>query len=119
MDVSNGNGEYRRFSRASWVELLELAEEYGWQPAGTELVGWDPVGPMTSPDYPDAALIEQIESVFWGGNYTSNDGQLVTARDADAIADALERAFADRHDYPTFWGEELIEYFRAGALRIF
>lgn len=94
MDISNGNGEYMRFSHFDWAELLKLAYEYGWQPAETELGGWD-------------------------GNYTSNDGQLITAEDADAIADALERAFDDSPDNRRIWGEELVDYFRAGALRTF
>lgn len=118
MDISNGNGEVLRFPSAYWAKLLELAYEYGWQPAGTELGGLESVDDTADDDpFHHAALAEQNGG--WNGTYTSNDGQLITAEDANAIAEALERALNDSPDNRRLCNEELVDYFRAGALRIF
>ncbi len=119
MDISNGNGEDRRFSGGSWIGLLNLAHEYGWQPAGTEIGGLYSEEPPEDANHTRLVPVEQAGTESWDGNYTSNDGQLISAEDADAIADALERAFGDKPDYQDFWDEGMVDYFRAGALRIF
>jgi hypothetical protein len=54
---------------ASWTFLLETAYYHGWKPAGTVKTTIDD----------------------WNGTYFGNDGQWVTAGDAAALADALER----------------------------
>ncbi len=113
MDISNGNAETRHFHRSLWIELLKLAYEYNWKPAGTEIGGWE------DPEHPHSEFTKQLERKSWNGNYTSNDGQLITAEDANAIADALEKAFEDVPHHRCYWGEKLVDYFRAGALRIF
>lgn len=89
MDLINGAGGIERFSNTSWREMLKVAYEYGWKPAGTEPGEWiDPetgeLDKRLSPD-PDE----------WDGNYFSNDCQWVTEEDAAHIADALERALKD------------------------
>lgn len=63
---------------STWSDALELALVAGWESAGTEL----PANPN------------------WSGVYNSNDHQEVTADDASALADALDRAAPDipRHD---------------------
>jgi hypothetical protein len=74
---------YRRFQdtyypylgRPYWIEVLCVAETYGWQPMGTVL-----------PEYCGRS------AEGWTGSYTGNNGQIVTAEDANGIADALMRA---------------------------
>ncbi|NIR27791.1 MAG: hypothetical protein GWN84_00315 [Gammaproteobacteria bacterium] len=70
-----GDEESRYFHCQTWEHLLRLARLNGWRPAGTkEPEGW----PNRHP---------------WDRfNYSSSDGQTVTAADARAIADALSRA---------------------------
>jgi hypothetical protein len=106
VDLS-GAGGHQRFSHMSWHKVLDLACEYGWQPAGTELPRWhDETG----------ALIEQwsLDANEWDGGYSSNDGQYVTDEDAAHIADALQRALEDIPDFDT--GERWAEYGPADQL---
>jgi hypothetical protein len=76
-DLTNETGAYLRFSPSGWALALTLAERYGWQPEGTTL--------------PKSAE----GSADWSGEYATNDGQRVSASDANAVADACERALAD------------------------
>jgi len=78
-----GDGGRFRWNVTSWPLLLELAQQYGWEPQGTTL-------------HDDEGVIEDE----WAGGYCSNDGQQVSAADAAALADALERALPDipNHD---------------------
>jgi hypothetical protein len=70
-------------SGQSWRCLLNLGMMYGWEPAGTQ-----------APD-PDLCY-EGIGPAHWDeSDYCSNTGQLVTDEDANALADALERALPD------------------------
>ena len=75
MDLE-GPGRYFRWNNRAWYDLLELATEFGWVPMGT--------GP------PRGTLKAQWRHRLYYGN----DGQRVYARDAAALADALERALA-------------------------
>jgi hypothetical protein len=70
----------RKFSRQFWAKALELARLYGWHPLGTR--------PTPGLDFfkPDAN---------WHGTYLTNDGQVVSAEDACALAAALERSLDD------------------------
>jgi hypothetical protein len=80
MDL-NGAGGYFRFNNVGWDKALELARLYGWMPSGTEV---------------PAALVAAAEVAReWDGRYHSNDGQVVTAGDALALAAALETALDD------------------------
>jgi hypothetical protein len=83
----------------SWVKLLRLAEHYGWRPAGTTL--------------PNAELAWMPDG-RWDGNYTTNDGQTVTAADAHALSEALKQA---EHDIAS---EDVIAQHRdaSGGIRI-
>jgi hypothetical protein len=76
-DFTNTKGESARFTGTGWTIILNLAEVYGWKPAGTR----KPVR---------YGLFKK-----WAGNYDSNDGQFVRAGDALQLALALERALAD------------------------
>jgi hypothetical protein len=61
----------RKFSREFVGKALELACLYGWQPLGTRLREMQPV---------------------WLGSYLTNDGQMVLAKDALSLAEALTKA---------------------------
>ncbi len=71
-DLTNDAGQSARFSPSGWALALTLAEHYGWKPAGTKL-----------------------ERPNWSGEYATNEGQRVTASDAQSLADACERALVD------------------------
>ena len=73
----------RTFSRQFWAKALDLAELYGWQPLGTE--------PPSGHDF------QQLDA-DWDGNYSTNDGQMIKAKDALSLAAALEKALNDIPD---------------------
>lgn len=77
-----------RFSAnwGGWYALLNLANEFGWSPAG-----------CLEMDYTNLAWSHPDESSYKGERlgYNSNDGQLVTDSDAANIALALRRALSD------------------------
>lgn len=73
MDLS-GAGGYFRWTNSGWGDILELGEAFGWLPMG--------------PGPPRGVL----KAEWPGGSYFGNDGQRFYARDARALADALERA---------------------------
>jgi hypothetical protein len=68
-------GEGMDVTYATWADILELAERYGWQPTGTGPPRW-------------------AKKAEWSGSYYSSDGQRVYTRDAAALADSLERFLA-------------------------
>jgi hypothetical protein len=68
-------GGGRDVTYATWADILELAEHYGWRPTGT--------GPP-----------RRMKKAQWCGSYYSSDGQRFYARDARALADALDRYLA-------------------------
>lgn len=70
MDLYNADGDYFRWNGIWWADMLNLAEQYGWQKSGT--------------------VLQQDSS--WCGTYLSNDGQCVTTADAANLASALECA---------------------------
>jgi hypothetical protein len=77
MDLVSESGAEFRATGSGWTYYLNLAEEYGWKPAGTKR--------------------PRRTSIFrkWSGHYDSNEGQRVSKRDASAMALALETALAD------------------------
>ena len=70
----------RKFSRQFLANALELAEFYGWQPLGTQ--------PPSERDLHEL-------NAEWDGNYLTNDGQIVKAKDAFSLAAALETSLND------------------------
>lgn len=74
-DLINSVGQTHQWKVLGWWHLLNLACEYGWSPRGTE----PPIDAGSD----------------WDGNYFQNEGQLVTAGDAIALADALARLLSD------------------------
>jgi hypothetical protein len=94
MDLS-GKGGYFRFSHQNWRAILELAHEYGWEPAGTkppEFIVYAPDG-VTVDEVGTRAARQHHGN--WDGGYFTNDLQVVDDQDAANIADALERALDD------------------------
>ena len=73
----------RKFNRQFWVSALELARLYGWQPMGT---------------LPAPGVDFSQPGADWQGTYLTNDGQVVRAEDARALAAALERSLEDISD---------------------
>jgi hypothetical protein len=68
-----------------WPKLLRLAEAHGWQPQGTS-------------QPPEDAI--HFPGGRWDpSSYTSNDGQIVSAADARALANALELALPNIPDH--------------------
>jgi len=64
-ELRNETGDRFRFSNRGWGFYLNLAEEYGWTAAGT-----------LSPD-------DMGQFADWPKTYDTNDGQWVSAQDAD------------------------------------
>jgi len=79
-DLRNELGHEMGFNMSAFCNLLFLAEQYGWKPAGTRAPAHFDLDTWRRP---------------WDGNYTSNDDQVVTNSDALAMAEALERAIPD------------------------
>lgn len=79
MDLMSHDGAPFRFGHSAWIKVLMLAQAYGWDPAGT-----------IPPRHMVAGDLSRAEQ--WTGRYDSNEGQVVAAGDAVALADALERA---------------------------
>lgn len=73
----------RKFSRQFWAKALELARLYGWRPLGTR---------------PTPGMEFSKLGADWLGTYLTNDGQVVSAEDACALAAALERSLEDIPD---------------------
>ena len=70
MDLRSESGQEFHFNICGWRNVLKMALDTGWEPAGTS------IGPETE----------------WCGTYFTNEGQLVTADDAKSIAVALTKA---------------------------
>jgi hypothetical protein len=73
----------RKFNRQFWAKALELARLYGWRPLGTR---------------PTPGMEFSKLGADWLGTYLTNDGQVVSAEDACALAAALERSLEDIPD---------------------
>jgi len=82
-----GEQDYFRWNVWGFPPVRYLGELYGWQPMGTKLDAWfDDDGK----EYP-----EQLDV-----GYSTNDGQIVCAEDANNWAIALERALVDLESKP-------------------
>ena len=69
----NKDGAYFRWLNPYWYTVLKLARRYGWKPLGTKIAG----------------------NPQWDGSYETNDYQIVTSKDAKAMAAALEKVLPD------------------------
>ena len=86
MDLT-GRGGSMSLTWDDWRSLLELAEQYGWQPEGT-------TGPLDQGRLSQDGK-DQASGRSWNGTYFSNDHQLVADSDARALGQALLRAADD------------------------
>jgi hypothetical protein len=87
----NDAGASQHFTNHAWILLLLLAERYGWQPAGTLPGDISALFDSGTPAVEIAAQCMAFEA-NWDGNYSTNGHQVVTAPDARALAEALNRA---------------------------
>lgn len=95
VDVARRGGGGMNFSNWFWRALLYLATDYGWRPAGTRApLIWDEDQKRHRP------WEEMCPATHWSGDYTGNAGQVAGAADAVALADALDRALADKEETP-------------------
>lgn len=76
-------------SKETWSRILGLAKFYGWQPMGT-LPPF--IHNLRRPTYADEA------NDAWDGTYLRNEGQVVQAEDALALALALQMSLDDIPD---------------------
>jgi hypothetical protein len=95
MDLIGRNGQRWSLSYSGWEFLLNLADKYGWEPAGTTL-----------PDDPAYA------DIHWDGNYSSSDFQSISAADVMEIAATLERAVTAEPELDSDTRREFIEFLR-------
>ena len=97
-DLSGPKGTFH-FDLADWHCVVELAEDNGWKPAGT-VFDEPPAEPIIfgCGDDPEAHERAEREDRFLR-DYFSNDGQMVTDEDAEALAAALERSLPDIPDH--------------------
>jgi hypothetical protein len=92
VDLINRNDDSLSLDHLLWARAREMAEQYGWKPAGT-IVTYD------------VSSLDCGGRRPWNGNYTTNDYQKVTAKDADALGNALEKALDDIPDHKIRSGE--------------
>jgi hypothetical protein len=78
--VRNAAGDMT-FTIGGWEKLLQIAEDYGWEPQGTIHPHWAP---------------EEVQEER--GGYLTSDFQYVTDEDALNLAMALEQALVDMPD---------------------
>jgi hypothetical protein len=76
-------------SKESWSKILSLARFYGWEPRGT-LPPF--IHNLRQPAYEDGTRAP------WDGTYLRNEGQVVQADDAFALAVALQMSLDDIPD---------------------
>jgi hypothetical protein len=76
-------------TREAWYGILDLAEEYGWNPRGAVLPGQYENYELS----PAGVYLGVPLSLYWNGG--TEDGRLVVVEDALNLADALERAFME------------------------
>jgi hypothetical protein len=76
-------------TQEAWYGILDLAEEYGWNPIGAVLPGQFENSELSPAGY----YLGTPLNLYWNGG--SEDGRLVVIEDALNMADALERAFME------------------------
>ena len=106
------------WNMGGWRDLLGIACHHGWKPRGTRLlkqycrIAKDKTVVWSRP-------VERLDR-RWKGGYMSNDGQIVTARDAAALADALARSLRyipDQEQPEETWEEDVYAPFSGPVLK--
>lgn len=107
------------FNINGWGYVTKLATEYGWNPMGTVYKSFK------ATDISDGKIITIKSIPEWEGTYFSNDGQVVTAKDAKGMKKALEKALVYEEKYigedNKYWIpklKEFIKFLDNGAFRI-
>jgi hypothetical protein len=92
-------------SNEAWFSILELAEEYGWNPLGTFSPGWW----LEPGDYLAASLEWSQDGLGgrippWDGSYTTrvDESRIVMLEDALNLSDALEAAILEYEPEPVY-----------------
>ena len=80
-------GYWKSFSHLFWDQILKLARNFGWTPAGTCCPRWVEEDPLMA-----------SERHEWSGTYSTNDQQEVLTSDAKAFVVALELALREIPD---------------------
>ena len=91
-ELINESGQKLYYNFTGYPKLIELALQYGWEPLGTTMPSWH-----------DEKIGKRDD---WPGIYCSNDHQVVSAEDANNMADALERSIADISAKPVYSADE-------------
>jgi hypothetical protein len=117
MDLAGAGGSFH-WTNGGWVSVLAFARLFGWEGCGT-------------------GAPKRLRKKKWRGSYGGNEGQLVYARDAKALAEALARALAELppvcppelsfiEHYDWFFSpagyqytQQFIAFCRAGSFRIY
>lgn len=98
-----GKGGYVSLSLGQWSDILIRANKHGWEPIGTR--------------------IPASKDPKWEGGYCSNDGQLVVAVDARALAAALDRSLNCKCKIPISLNrvriKEMVRFGSRGNFRIY
>ena len=95
LSIQNEKLHTLRMTDGAWFDILDLAEQYGWNPMGAVDPNW-----------------AQLSAGFFGGDgyswedpaaasYTSGASSLVLFEDALNLADALEQAFIEYDPSPS------------------
>lgn len=90
---------YFRYNIWGWPAVMQLAVRYGWEPMGTTIPELS-ADIIRENDIPESEVQRHNTFVIdWCGDYSSNDGQIVNAKDAAAFAEALEKSLDDIPDH--------------------
>jgi hypothetical protein len=95
-DLRNNHGDYLPLSWSQWEHVLRTAADYGWRPRGTLPNRAMIALQLEGRDLSDDELAAEVErhAGRWNGSYLYTEYQIVEDADAEALADALERALA-------------------------
>ena len=104
--LSNQNDSRKsiRVNNETWYGILELAEDYGWNPLGTVL-----------PERYGLAGFYTGDPDQWFGDYWGEGSRLVLIDDALNLGDALHQAYLD---YEPIYAPSLHSYFEGNGLPI-
>ena len=85
-----------------WIKLLDLSKMYGWVPIGTYIPSID------------NSIPSNHMSMIWHGSYHTNEGQIVSTKDALALANGLKAALDDIPDHETV--DKVIDLYKESDL---
>lgn len=77
-----GEDRFACVDSLAWQQAYHLARRYGWKPTGTKAAEW-------------LAYAADDDADDWDSRYFYSGGQVVTAADAKALAEAIAKAMPD------------------------